>query len=702
MATGKAIWGIDMGHAALKALKLRAVSADKAEVVAFDYIEHSKMLSQPDADRDALIAEALETFSSRHQLAKEPLVVAVPGQQTLARFTKLPPVEPKKIPDIVRYEAEQQIPFDMDEVVWDFQAFTEKESPDVEVGIFAMKRELIHEYMSHYTALNMETKIVQSGPLALYNALRFEGKCDDDAIVILDIGAQNTDLIVAAGPSLWTRTINIGGNQFTETLVKAFKLSFQKAEALKRTASSSKYARQIFQAMRPVFADLVAEVQRSIGFYSSSHRDVKLKRVYGTGNAFKMPGLQKFLQQSLGMDVSRVSEFQKITPPSEGNTSDFTENTLTFGVAYGLALQGLGLAEIESNLLPPEISRQTVWGKKNPWFAAAAALLAMTAGTVWFRYMLDTNALVAAGTATSEPILNYQQASLVFNSRLKDEMPSRDFAYEWLGVANAFKREFSHLKEERDTIEKRIDRYLAMQDGRDTWLRILDEIHAALPTEPALEGANTPEAYQQAIASNPRGLERGKRQEIIIESMRSLYSERVYVTLETMNDPRAAAAAGRMDARRGSASRGPKGSGFAIELKVRTPNEEGATFVERTLGEHLLRADWPKDYGFFFDKVRVASAVTVKDAAMSRRSTRSAVTVATDEPTESFIDPLTGESMADDWKCEIHMAVVFGEREVDEQAQGQVDDAAADDSGNPAEPAAPPQAAETHGRDERR
>ena len=242
MPAGKAVWGIDMGHSALKALKLRA-SGGKAEVIAFDFIEHAKVLSQPDADRSALIAEALEKLSSRHDLANEKLVVAVPGQHTLSRFTKLPPVEPKKIPDIVRYEAEQQIPFDMDEVVWDYQTFADEDSPDVEVGIFAMKRELVHEYLAQYTDLHMETAIVQAAPLASYNAMAFDGRCGEEPTVILDIGAQNTDLIVSAGAGLWARTINIGGNHFTEALVKSFKLSFPKAEALKRTAASSKYAR---------------------------------------------------------------------------------------------------------------------------------------------------------------------------------------------------------------------------------------------------------------------------------------------------------------------------------------------------------------------------------------------------------------------------------------------------------------------------
>ena len=141
-------------------------------------------------------------------------------------------------------------------------------------------------------------------------------------MAILDIGTQNADLIVAEGGSLWTRNIPIGGNNFTEALFKTFKVSFRKAENLKRDAAKSKYARQIFQAMRPVFADLVAEVQRSIGFFTSSRRGVQLNKLIAMGTAFKLPGLQKFLQQNLGMDVIRPAAFSKLnasgapTPPN--------------------------------------------------------------------------------------------------------------------------------------------------------------------------------------------------------------------------------------------------------------------------------------------------------------------------------------------------------------------------------------------------
>src|SRR3954453_4958690 len=103
------VWGIDLGQSALKALRLESVDGN-VTATAFDYIEHPKILSQPDADPDQLTRAALEQFLSRNPIQGDAIVISVPGQTGLARFVKLPPVEPKKIPDIVRFEAKQQIP----------------------------------------------------------------------------------------------------------------------------------------------------------------------------------------------------------------------------------------------------------------------------------------------------------------------------------------------------------------------------------------------------------------------------------------------------------------------------------------------------------------------------------------------------------------------------------------------------------------
>src|SRR5947209_9093131 len=150
MAKIQAVWALDIGQAALKALKLvPGETDDKVVAEAFDYVEYPKILSQPDADPDELIREALETFLERNDLKGCKVAIAVPGQSGLVKFIKLPPVEKKRIPDIVKFEARQQIPFALEEVVWSYQQIggDEDEGDDdftmAEVGLFAMKRDQI-------------------------------------------------------------------------------------------------------------------------------------------------------------------------------------------------------------------------------------------------------------------------------------------------------------------------------------------------------------------------------------------------------------------------------------------------------------------------------------------------------------------------------------------------------------------------------
>ena len=148
MARVKAVWGIDIGQCALKALRCRR---DGSEVVAeaFDYIEYPKILSQPEAEPEKLIQESLEKFLSRNDVKETHIALAVPGQSGLAKFFKPPPVPTKQIPEIVKYEARQQIPFDLEDVIWDFQQMRggtmhEGIAMDTEVGLFAMKRDQVY------------------------------------------------------------------------------------------------------------------------------------------------------------------------------------------------------------------------------------------------------------------------------------------------------------------------------------------------------------------------------------------------------------------------------------------------------------------------------------------------------------------------------------------------------------------------------
>src|SRR3954471_22901108 len=408
MAKIQAVWALDIGQSALKALKLvPGETPDQVLAEAFDFIEYPKILSQPDADPDQLVREALETFLERNELKGCKVAIGVPGQAGLVKFIKLPPVEKKRIPDIVKFEARQQIPFALEEVVWAYQQIgDDEEDADedftmAEVGLFAMKRDQINRAILPFRVSGIEVDIVQMGPIALYNFITFDqikapppapsggvedadkdagaekqpAKADKGSIVLLDIGADNTDLIITDGTRIWQRNVPIGGNHFTRALTKELKLTFAKAEHLKRNATKAPDPRSIFTAMRGVFNDFASEINRSIGFYSSVNRTAKISKVIGLGNGFKLPGLQKFLQQNLSHDVEKLETFYRMVGDDVKTAPQFQENLPSFAVAYGLGVQGLDRSGLRTNLLPPEIEQVRLIRAKKPWALAASAFL---------------------------------------------------------------------------------------------------------------------------------------------------------------------------------------------------------------------------------------------------------------------------------------------------------------------------------------
>jgi type IV pilus assembly protein PilM len=389
------VWAIDIGNSSLKALYL-STERGVLEVIGFDNIRHGKILSGgnvTETEREELIALSLRKFVNKYDLSMDEIVISVPSQNSFARFVNLPPVEEKRIPEMVKFEAVQQIPFGINDVQWDWQLMTESDSPEIKVGIFAIKNEVVNSALEYFNREDIQVSYVQMAPMALYNYLLNDRPdlvtSDSQATVVLNIGAENTDLVVCTKSAVWQRCILIGGNAFTKAIADTFKLDFEKAEKLKRTAPVSKYARQILQAMRPVFTDLASEVQRSLGFYNSSNPDTKIVRIVALGGGTKLRGILKYLHQTLQIPVERPDSFKRLGMGPGVSPAKFHENVSDFGIVYGLALQGLGLARIESNLLPRNVARSMAWASKGRYFIAAACILLAVSLLCFARTGLD-------------------------------------------------------------------------------------------------------------------------------------------------------------------------------------------------------------------------------------------------------------------------------------------------------------------------
>ena len=699
MATPRFAWGIDVGNRALKAVKLIR-DGDSLRIDDFELIEHDTVLSNAGDNKETLIQSALASFVQRHQIKSGGVVgVGVSGQASFARFIKLPPVETKKIPEIVRFEAIQQIPFPLDDVEWSYQLFQHPESPDVEVGIFAMRKELVNQHIGYFTELDLNVQVVQMSPLAVYNALQHDGKFDSGTTMVIDLGAENTDLLIADNETIWMRSIPIGGNNFTETLVKAFKLNFAKAEELKRNAATSKYARQIFQAMRPIFADLVAEIQRSIGFYSSVHRDSRIKKVVALGGTFKLPGLQKYLQQNLSMDVERLDNVSANPPTDPKLVPTFNENLLSVVSAYGLALQAIGDTKINSSLLPAKIRREKVWKEKTKWFGAAAALCVLGSGLAAGKYLYQS--------------FQFKLSNEQFASHIDEvKRQATDLDSKWAALENAGGAD-------RDNVKN----LSTLNSYRGMWRNLLVDLYAAVP---APKGAAAVTAAAAADAKKPA---RGQRRVVYVESLSSQYVENILPIINTPGfqayangmapaptDPAAAAAAPAADPSQlqnaPAVAEAAGARGYLITLQCSSP------FADAMANQGLVEKEFiGKLLAIKPDAKRPAMEYAVARAGITGRPQR----LRTDEarkqqlrsqfdaiqravqanqpegttappPTsppawnpggfnpnnpggmpndaEAFKDPVTGEPMLDDWQFQVLVAVVIDPKKIETPAPG--------------------------------
>lgn len=513
MAKYAGVWGIDIGQAAFKALRCQLIDGQLV-ADAFDYIEYPKILSQPEAEPEKMVQDAIEQFLGRNDVKGYKVALAVPGQSGLAKFFKPPPVDAKKIPEIVKYEARQQIPFALEDVIWDFQqmgggAEVDGYALETEVGLFAMKREQVYRAMKPFQEVGVELDIIQLAPLSIYNFVAYDilgeslaaADYDPDnppaSLVVLSMGTDTTDLVITNGFRVWQRSVPLGGNHFTKQLTKELKLTFAKAEHLKRNARQAEDPKMVFQAMRPVFNDLVTEVQRSIGYFQGIDRKAKIGGVVILGNAVKLPGLQQYLTKNLGYDVKPFDSFTRLQGNAVISAPAFRDNQLSFGVCYGLCLQGVRGSRLRTNLVPREIMTDRLVRSKKPWaVASVAALLLACTFNVFFYY----GRLRQAADDRSVAGISWKDASSAMSAA--DTM-SKDFETRDGELIGQLER-ISAIGEE----------LVGNADRKVLWLELLRTLNTTLPVTPGLAPGEIPD-----VEKVPFKL----RQEIHIDQIETQY-----------------------------------------------------------------------------------------------------------------------------------------------------------------------------------
>ena len=325
-----------------------------------------------------------------------PMMVALSGQVVFPRFVKLPAVAQDKLMQMVQYEVEQNVPFPLNEIVWDHQFIGDDSSGEQNVMIVAAKTESVREITDSVAEAGFEPEVVDMAPMAIYNALRYNHAKLDGCTVVLDIGARSTNLIFLEEDRIYNRCIsNVAGNAITQELAKSLQITQEEAETLKCQRgfvalggvhqSEDEEMENISRVIRNVMTRLHAEVSRSVNFYRSQQGGSAPTRLILTGGTSLLPHLDLFFKEKLGVPVEYLNPFVNVPIGNRVNREQVGVDAFMLSEVVGLALRRSLACPVEINLMPPELAKRKTLKKRMPFFGLAAVGVLLSLG-IWTLY----------------------------------------------------------------------------------------------------------------------------------------------------------------------------------------------------------------------------------------------------------------------------------------------------------------------------
>src|SRR2546422_4934586 len=186
-----------------------------------------------DAARERVILKAIQELFAEKAFGSKNVNVCAPGFHVFSKFVKLPPVDTSKVTQIIQYEAQQNVPFPLEEVVWDYQILGTTPTGELEVLLVAIKADVVEGLFRTADAAGLRVQLVDVSPAALCNAFRYNYGDLEGCTMLLDIGAKTSNLLFFEKGKVYSRGINIGANSITQDFAAESKLKFPEAERLK-------------------------------------------------------------------------------------------------------------------------------------------------------------------------------------------------------------------------------------------------------------------------------------------------------------------------------------------------------------------------------------------------------------------------------------------------------------------------------------
>ena len=427
-----------------------------------------------DADSSAFVIDALRTLMKEKSIRPAPLLMSVSGQAVFPRFVKLPPVTKDKVLQMVQYEAEQNVPFPIEEVVWDFQLIGDASDGEQNAMIVAVKTDSVVALTNCVQAIGMEPEVVDVAPLSIANCVQISYPEAEGCTMVLDIGARSTNLVFLEEGRVFYRTIPVAGNTITQEIAKSFEIDFRQAEEMKREigfvalggvyASEDERADKLSKVIRNVVTRLHAEINRSINFYRSQQGGSVPSRVLLTGGSSTISHMDTFFREKLKVDVDYLNPFASVEIGGRLNADSVAEDFYGLAEVIGLAMRKSAQCLVEINLMPPALVEKKTFRKRIPFLAIGA--VAILAGVA----MLGLSSVAQLG--------HYEkQRDAARKEKAKYKTPREEVAREVAAAAAVEKdiNAYADLIRRRTVVLKRIDSLrAAMLDGM--WLVAVEPV----------------------------------------------------------------------------------------------------------------------------------------------------------------------------------------------------------------------------------
>jgi type IV pilus assembly protein PilM len=347
----KTIFGVDIGLSAVKVAEVEKVSENKFKLLKYAAVQLPEAsLIEDEIQKEDAILEALQKAIKLSKISTSQICLGLFGPNTVTRKLQLAGGSDEEIDDQVSWEAEQYLPFGIDESSVAFHIIGENEGGGVDIIIAAARNDIILSFRELVEKANLKIKIIDMGMLAITNV--FENVMGDklevqgESWIIIDIGAQKTEFIIYKnGMIAFTKEMNIGGVMITEEIQRQMGVNYFEAEMLKiKGDGSGNLPEEIIQIIDDVVEAFYSEIKKTIDFYVSSTSDESLVGCLMTGGGVLIPGLIEGLEALLGVECSVLNPFDSF----DYDKKEFSEEIINEIAYTSVTALGLAMRQIES------------------------------------------------------------------------------------------------------------------------------------------------------------------------------------------------------------------------------------------------------------------------------------------------------------------------------------------------------------------